>query len=53
MKRISVDLPDEIYMELMKEQFSAFQKTGKKPSLREIINKCIEDCFKAKKATQK
>ncbi len=50
MKRISVDLPDELYKTLMKIQFDEFNVTGKKPSLREIINELIEIGHKNKKA---
>ena len=50
MKRISVDLPDDVYKTLMKIQFDEFNKSGKKPSLRDIINNLIEEGL-SKKAT--
>lgn len=48
MKKISVDLPDELYKKLMKIQYEEFERTGVKPSLREIINNFLEESINKK-----
>lgn len=53
MKKLSVDLPDDIYKALMKVQYEQFEATGTKPSLKEIVIGFISDGLSQnKKASQ-
>jgi hypothetical protein len=51
-KRLTVDLPEDIHKELVKEQLETYIKTDKKPALSEMIKDIIIKHFKNKKASQ-
>lgn len=53
MKRLTIDLPDDVYKKLMKIQFDEFVKSGTKPSLREILTEFVNEGLDRKeKASQ-
>lgn len=51
-KRVTVDLPEEVYKELIKIQLQSFLTSDKKRSLNEIIREAVIEYVEKQKAAQ-
>ncbi len=51
-KRVTVDLPEEIYKELIKIQLQSILTADKKKSLNEIIREAVTEYLEKQKAAQ-